>query len=122
MAYGILSIGYFMLLINYHLALFQLPSIGQQPKNVLSISLETRNFLFILSKKIGKKCKISNLNKQNCSRQKMSISKLISRLPNFTLVGLFKIRYPGLIVLFFQTIHTIQCFYLKAKGFRADRV
>jgi hypothetical protein len=43
---GILSIGNFILMIKNHILLFQLPT-DQQPKNVLPISVTTRNFLFI---------------------------------------------------------------------------
>jgi hypothetical protein len=42
---GILSIGNFMLMINYHFAHVQLPA--KYKKNLLPISLATRNFLFI---------------------------------------------------------------------------
>jgi hypothetical protein len=43
----ILSIGNFILMIKNHILLFQLPGNDQQPKNVLPISVATRNFLFI---------------------------------------------------------------------------
>jgi hypothetical protein len=43
---GILSIGNFIPMIKNNILLFQLPT-EQQPKNVLPISVATRNFLFI---------------------------------------------------------------------------
>jgi hypothetical protein len=45
---GILSIGNFILMIKNHILLFSCPVPDQQPKNVLPISVATRNFLFIL--------------------------------------------------------------------------
>jgi hypothetical protein len=44
---AILSIGNFILMIKNNILLFQLPETYQQPKNVLPISVATRNFLFI---------------------------------------------------------------------------
>jgi hypothetical protein len=49
---GILSIGNFMLMINKHFSLFQLPV--KTKKNVLPIFVAIRNFLFIFFSKIGK--------------------------------------------------------------------
>jgi hypothetical protein len=45
---GILSIGNFMLMINNHFALFQLPGNLLITINVLTIFVVTRNFLFII--------------------------------------------------------------------------
>jgi hypothetical protein len=47
---GILSIGNFILMIKNHILLFQLPGNWPTTKNVLPISVVTRNFLFILFK------------------------------------------------------------------------
>jgi hypothetical protein len=44
---GILSIGNFILMIKNHILIFNCPVTDQQPKNVLPISVVTRNFLFI---------------------------------------------------------------------------
>jgi hypothetical protein len=44
---GILSIGNFILMIKIIFYFFSCPVTGQQPKNVLPISVATRNFLFI---------------------------------------------------------------------------
>jgi hypothetical protein len=45
---GILSIGNFMMMINNHFALFQLPGNLFKTKKVLPIFVATHNFLFIL--------------------------------------------------------------------------
>jgi hypothetical protein len=44
---GIISIGNFILMIKNHILIFNYPVTDQQPKNVLPISVVTRNFLFI---------------------------------------------------------------------------
>jgi hypothetical protein len=44
---GILSVGNFILMIKNHILIFKCPVTDQQPKNVLPISVVTRNFLFI---------------------------------------------------------------------------
>jgi hypothetical protein len=52
---GILSIGNFMLIINNHFARFRLPgNLLKTKKNVLSIFVATRNFLFIFFNNVGK--------------------------------------------------------------------
>jgi hypothetical protein len=46
---GILSIGNFILMIKNQILIFNCPVTDPQPKNVLPISVVTRNFLFILN-------------------------------------------------------------------------
>jgi hypothetical protein len=50
---GILSIGNFIPMIKNHILIFNCPVTDQQPKNMLPISVVTRNFLFFSMKNVS---------------------------------------------------------------------